>query len=76
MAQDSRDGFIFEGAYTLDLASNINGGIDQGFAYLGNYLDHKWLTKTPYWTAGLLLLGVIISFVVVFRALKKMNNES
>jgi F0F1-type ATP synthase assembly protein I len=46
------------------------------FAYLGNYLDHKWLTKTPYWTAGLLLLGVIISFVVVFRALKKMNNES
>ena len=36
MAQDSRDGFIFEGAYTLDLASNINGGIDQGFAYLGN----------------------------------------
>ena len=36
MAQDSRDGFIFECAYTLDLASNINGGIDQGFAYLGN----------------------------------------
>ncbi len=46
------------------------------FGYLGYYLDHKWLSKTPYWTAGLLLLGVIISFVVVFRGLKKMNDES
>ena len=27
---------VFEGVYTLDLASNLKGGLDQGSAYLGN----------------------------------------
>jgi len=35
-AQSSNKGIIFEGAYTLDLASNLKGGVDQGSAYLGN----------------------------------------
>ena len=35
-AQTSNEGIVFEGAYTLDLASNINGGLNQGVAYLGN----------------------------------------
>jgi|TARA_B110000238_G_C16142113_1_gene446918 porin len=36
VAQTSNEGIVFEGAYTLDLASNINGGLNQGVAYLGN----------------------------------------
>ena len=35
-AQSSNKGMIFEGVYTLDLASNLKGGLDQGSAYLGN----------------------------------------
>ena len=35
-AQSSNKGLIFEGVYTLDLASNLKGGLDQGSAYLGN----------------------------------------
>jgi len=35
-AQSSNKGMVFEGIYTLDLASNLRGGLDQGTAYLGN----------------------------------------
>ena len=35
-AQSSNKGMVFEGVYTLDLASNLKGGLDQGSAYLGN----------------------------------------
>lgn len=35
-AQSSNKETVFEGVYTLDLASNLKGGLDQGSAYLGN----------------------------------------
>lgn len=35
-AQSSNKGMVFEGVYTLDLASNLRGGLDHGSAYLGN----------------------------------------
>jgi porin len=53
-AQSSNKGIIFEGAYTLDLASNLKGGVDQGSAYLGNIdLTFTFDTeKLGFWKNG------------------------
>ena len=53
-AQSSNMGMVFEGAYTLDLASNIKGGVDQGSAYLGNIdLTFTFDTeKLGFWKNG------------------------
>ena len=47
-------GMVFGGAYTLDLASNIKGGVDQGSAYLGNIdLTFTFDTeKLGFWKNG------------------------
>ena len=53
-AQSSNKGMVFEGAYTLDLASNLKGGVDQGSAYLGNIdLTFTFDTeKLGFWKNG------------------------
>ena len=54
MAQNPSEAFLFEGNYTLDLASNIKGGTEQGYAYLGN-LDLNFTFDTEklgLWEGG------------------------
>ena len=54
MAQNQSEAFLFEGNYTLDLASNIKGGTEQGYAYLGN-LDLNFTFDTEklgLWEVG------------------------
>jgi len=43
------------------------------FGFLGYYLDRKFLSKNSYWTAGLLVLGVVVSLYVVIKA--ALRNE-
>jgi F0F1-type ATP synthase assembly protein I len=45
------------------------------FSWLGYYLDQKYASKTPWWTIGFSLFGVLISLYVVIREVLKMNNE-
>jgi len=54
VAQEPSESFLFEGAYTLDLASNIKGGTEQGYAYLGNIdLNFTFDTqKLGLWEGG------------------------
>jgi F0F1-type ATP synthase assembly protein I len=42
-----------------------------GFGFLGNYLDQYFSSQNLYWTAGLLVLGVVISLYVVIKAALK-----
>jgi carbohydrate-selective porin OprB len=54
LAQSTKKRFIFEGVYTLDLATNMSGGLEQGFAYLGNIdLTFTFDTeKLGFWKNG------------------------
>lgn len=45
------------------------------FTWLGTYLDDKYHTKTPWWTLGLSLFGVITGLIIVIREVIKMGNE-
>jgi ATP synthase protein I len=45
------------------------------FTWLGTYLDGKYQTKTPWWTLGLSLFGVITGLIIVIREVIKMGNE-
>jgi len=49
------------------------GAIIISFGFLGDYLDRKFLSKNSYWTAGLLVLGVVISLYMVIKA--ALRNE-
>ena len=45
------------------------------FTWLGTYLDGKYQTKTPWWTIGLSLFGVVAGLVLVIREVMKMSRE-
>lgn len=40
------------------------------FAYAGHALDTNQHTKTPFYTAGLSLIGVFVSLYIVIKGLK------
>lgn len=46
------------------------------FTWLGTYLDEKYHTKTPWWTIGLSLFGVIAGLVLVIREVIQMSKEN
>lgn len=41
------------------------------FAWLGTFLDKKFETDKPLWTAGLSLLGVFAGLYLMFKQLPK-----
>ncbi len=45
------------------------------FTWLGTWLDEKYRTKTPWFTIGLSLFGVIASLVIVIREVIQMGKE-
>jgi ATP synthase protein I len=45
------------------------------FTWLGTYLDERFGTKTPWWTIGLSLFGVIAGLVLVIREVIKMSKD-
>lgn len=45
------------------------------FTWLGNYLDVTYKTKTPWWTLGLSLFGVVAGLTLVIKEVIKMGNE-
>lgn len=51
------------------------GAIIGLFTWLGTYLDAKFSTKTPWWTIGLSLFGVIVGLYLVIREVIAMNNR-
>ena len=44
-----------------------------GSAWLGTWLDRHFQTKNPWFTIGLLLLGVLVA---VFQVIRSLTNES
>lgn len=51
-------------------------GIIAFFAWLGTYLDKKYTTKTPWWTIGLSLFGVIAAISIIIREVINMSKEN
>jgi len=51
------------------------GAIIALFTWLGTYLDVRYNSKTPWWTIGLSLFGVLTSLVIVIREVIKMGIE-
>lgn len=45
------------------------------FTWLGTYLDDKYQTKTPWWTIGLSLFGVVAGLVLVIREVIRLSKE-
>ena len=45
------------------------------FAQLGKYLDQKFLVERNYYTIGLTLLGVAISFYNLLKQVNRLNNN-
>lgn len=52
------------------------GVIIAGFAWLGNFLDEKYSSKTPWWTLGLSLFGVAAGLTLVIREVIKMGKQN
>ena len=46
------------------------------FTWLGTYLDAKYSSKTPWWTIGLSLFGVIASLILVIREVINLNKDN
>ncbi len=51
------------------------GAIIAGFTWLGTYLDKKFTSKTPWWTIGLSLFGVMAGLYLVIKEVIKMGKE-
>jgi len=51
------------------------GAIIAGFTWLGTYLDKKFASKTPWWTIGLSLFGVMAGLYLVIKEVIKMGKE-
>jgi len=45
------------------------------FTWLGTYLDARYNSKTPWWTIGLSLFGVIASLSLIILEVIKMSKE-
>lgn len=52
------------------------GVIIAGFAWLGNFLDERYQSETPWWTLGLTLFGVAAGLTLVIREAIKMSNRN
>jgi len=57
-----------------------SAGIQMGiiialFTWLGTWLDGKYHTKTPWFTIGLSLFGVIASLVIIIREVIQMSKD-
>jgi F0F1-type ATP synthase assembly protein I len=57
-----------------------SAGIQMGviialFTWLGTWLDGKYNTKTPWFTIGLSLFGVIAALVIIIREVIQMSKE-
>jgi ATP synthase protein I len=51
------------------------GAIIALFTWLGTYLDERFLTKTPWWTIGLSLFGVVAGLFLVIKEVMKLNKD-
>ncbi len=51
------------------------GAIIAGFTWLGTFLDQKYAIKTPWWTIGLSLFGVMAGLYLVIKEVIKMGKE-
>lgn len=51
------------------------GAVIAIFTWLGTYLDKKFASKTPWWTIGLSLFGVIAGLYLVIKEVIKMGKE-
>lgn len=52
------------------------GVIIAGCAWLGNFLDKKYQSATPWWTLGLTLFGVGTGLTLVIREAIKMSKRN
>jgi F0F1-type ATP synthase assembly protein I len=50
-------------------------GIIAFFCWLGYFLDKKYNSKTPWWTVGLSLFGVLTSLYLVIREVINISKE-
>lgn len=46
------------------------------FAYVGHWLDKKYQTDTPYFTAGLALIGVFFGLYLMIKQLPKSDDKN
>jgi predicted MFS family arabinose efflux permease len=46
------------------------------FTWLGTFLDSKYPAKTPWWTIGLSLFGVISSLILVIKEVINLNKDN
>lgn len=51
------------------------GVIIGGFTWLGVYLDERQATKTPWWTIGLSLFGVISALYLMIKEVLSMSKK-
>jgi len=51
------------------------GAVIAIFTWLGTYLDKKFASKTPWWTIGLSLFGVMAGLYLVIKEVIKMGKE-
>lgn len=51
------------------------GAVIAIFTWLGTYLDKKFASKTPLWTIGLSLFGVMAGLYLVIKEVIKMGKE-
>jgi F0F1-type ATP synthase assembly protein I len=51
------------------------GAVIAFFTWLGTYLDKKFVSKTPWWTIGLSLFGVMAGLYLVIKEVIKMGKE-
>ncbi len=45
------------------------------FSYLGKYLDDRFSIEENYWTIGLTLIGVVLSFYSLLKQVNRLNKE-
>jgi F0F1-type ATP synthase assembly protein I len=46
------------------------------FTWLGTYLDAKYQNKTPYWSVGLSLFGVLAGLTLVIREVIQLSKKN
>lgn len=46
-------------------------GIIGGFTWLGTWLDERYQSKNPWFTVGLMLVGVFLAMFQIIRSLTK-----
>ena len=74
MEQDKKKSGISKFARFSGLGIQM-GAIIAGFTWLGTFLDKKYSTKTPWWTIGLSLFGVMAGLYLVIKEVIKMGKE-